>query len=347
MANFNPGSQWAWAFYHAASQLLAISPGVVPAQTTTEVLLYLFSMLVGATLYAVFVASVTAFFADADPSAREYRSRMDMVNQYMRHAMLPRGLRTKLRTYHQLRFPGHRAFDEDKILSELSAPLMHEVRMQKCRNVLTALNIIEKDDSQVAYYLCDKLTRVVFVAGDYIIREGQEAAGMYFISSGLVEVVSKRTGKTAITTLGSSSFFGEMALLNPTGEATASVVVRTYLEGYLLTKADYAWLERHHPIFREYLQSAARLRLQRMAKTSELEHGDTDLEPLYNMLDPTKRKLQKAHKEEQNARGSISGGRGGKSELRDLLKRARPTSRGAKPVATGSATDPAFSAQVV
>ena len=40
--------------------------------------------------------------------------------------------------------------------------------------------------------------------------------------------------------------------------------VRTYLEGYLLGKADYSWLERHHPAFRDYLASAARLRLVRM-----------------------------------------------------------------------------------
>ena len=33
--------------------------------------------------------------------------------------------------YYELRFPGRRAFDEEGILSELSAPLMHEVRLPK------------------------------------------------------------------------------------------------------------------------------------------------------------------------------------------------------------------------
>ena len=35
----------------------------------------------------------------------------------------------QVRTYYELRFPGRRAFDEEGILSELSAPLMHEVRL--------------------------------------------------------------------------------------------------------------------------------------------------------------------------------------------------------------------------
>ena len=71
-----------------------------------------------------------------------------------------------------------------------------QVRLQKCRVVLEALNILEADDSQVSYILCDTLKRVVFVAGDYVIREGQEAAGMYFISSGLVEVSGGRAAAT-------------------------------------------------------------------------------------------------------------------------------------------------------
>ena len=70
--------------------------------------------------------------------------------------------------------------------------------------------------------------------------------------------------------LGAHSFFGEMALLNPTGETTASVVVRTFLEGYLLTKANYAWLERHHPVFRDYLVSAARLRVNKMQESGQM-----------------------------------------------------------------------------
>ena len=54
--------------------------------------------------------------------------------------------------------------------------------------MLEALNILENEDPQVSYFLCDKLKRVVYIAGDYVIREGQDSAGMYFISSGLVEV---------------------------------------------------------------------------------------------------------------------------------------------------------------
>ena len=219
-----PGEQWSWAFFHAASQLLAISVGVVPPMRTIELWLYLISMLLGATMcalclaqhgrhrsrercalaveqarpglahricasryalkrfeqacpsnlrrYAVFVATVTSFFTDADPSAREYRAKVDMVNQYMRHSQLPANLREKLRTYYELRYPGGRAFDETKVVAELSAPLMQEVRMIKCKAVLSALNIIDTN-ATLAHELCGHLERTVFVVGDYIVRQSE------------------------------------------------------------------------------------------------------------------------------------------------------------------------------
>jgi hypothetical protein len=487
-------------------------------------------MVVGAVLYAVFVATVTAMLTDLDPSSREYRSKLDMLNQYMQHAQLPSALRQKLRTYYQVRataqshrcprplshptrrkwalallsvatacsalhccrggapvergvadgggstpslstvqpspqpsassqpsspmwqllFPGHRAFHEEHILSELSGPLTHEVRLQKCRNVLSALNILEADDPQVrprprrrprlsprrrprrrlrrrprrrpatahaaahaaathvyhqvvshapdtircglrhhcppirdvcarahlyarqvAFFLCDKLTRVVYTSGDYVIRDGQEVVGMYFISSGCVEVV--HAGEI-ITTLGAHSFFGEMALLNPLGEATASVIVhgshrprtphairadfslwrgvpcgwvvqvivRTYLEGYLLSKSDYAWLERAHPLFRGYLEAAARLRLERSKQTkafAEAAHGSPNLDALLEVLDPVKRRLlAKGVASQKQLVGNR--GKGGKVQMaastmnftKKLTMRGRPCQRAETPV---------------
>jgi CRP-like cAMP-binding protein len=247
-------------------------------------------MIIGATLYAVFVASITAFFADADPSAREYRSKVDMVNQYMRHSQLPRSLRTKLRTYFELRFPGRRAFDEAKILGELSSPLTQEVRMHKCRAVLSALNIVDQDQT-LAQEICGFLRRVVFVAGDFIIHENEASDGMYFISSGSVEVVIS-SSDVPITTLGAHSFFGEMALLAPDGNATASVRVISYFEGYLLVYQDYLKLVHNHPAFYEYLQAAAALRLRTRAEIAGADR-DADLNTMFHLLDPTKRKLFK------------------------------------------------------
>ena len=52
-------------------QLLAISVGVVPPLRITEMWSYLVSILLGATLYAIFVASLTAVFSEVGASSRK------------------------------------------------------------------------------------------------------------------------------------------------------------------------------------------------------------------------------------------------------------------------------------
>jgi CRP-like cAMP-binding protein len=224
-------------------------------------------------LYAVFVAVLTAVVADMDTSARAYRSRIEMVNHYMQHSQLPRELRAKLRTYYQLCYPQRRAFDEDGILGEVSRPLKQEVCLHKCRSVLAALQLLDAGErgsgvEGLPGAISMELQRVVFVTGDYIIREGEETEGLFFVSSGLVELLNSADPNAPITTLGAGSMFGEMALLSQTGRATATVRVQTFCEGYHLSKTSFNKLIYVYPSFKEYLQSVARLRLQKNTKLS-------------------------------------------------------------------------------
>ena len=50
------------------------------------------------------------------------------------------------------------------------------------------------------------LAKVVFVAGDYVIRQGEFSSGMVFVSAGQVEVLSVKSGEERlITVLGDHS----------------------------------------------------------------------------------------------------------------------------------------------
>ena len=75
---------------------------------------------------------------------------------------------------------------------------------------------------------------------------------------------SRRTAEhqPVITTLGSKSFFGEMALLNP-NEHRAITTVRTkgFCEAFQLSAARYRQLLLQFPSFKEYVEMVARMRL--------------------------------------------------------------------------------------
>jgi len=290
---------WSWSYFNAISQMLAISTGIKAPRRRVELWGYLASILMGACLYGFFVASLTTAISEADASAKDYRTKLDMVQQYMKHVRLPRTLRNKLMAYFELRFPSKRSFDELGIMSEISTPMRQEIALHKCHTVLSTLQVLHAGVPGLAGAISQQLERVVFVAGDHIVRSGEESSGMYFISSGLVVVVGSKGEE--IKTLGASSFFGEMALLNPEGRSVASIIVKTYCEGYRLSVESYDKIVFSYPTFKEYLESAAKLRLKAAAKANppRSSKGEaltnlaaaTSLDEMFDNLNPMKRKL--------------------------------------------------------
>ena len=81
-----------------------------------------------------------------------------------------------------------------------------------------------------------------------------------------------------------------MALLSQQGRAVASVRVKTYCEGYHLSKHSFNKLIHTYPSFKEYLESVARLRL---AKNAKARGENTD--DLQGMLQGASAKGQAQH----------------------------------------------------
>jgi putative ABC transport system ATP-binding protein len=83
--------------------------------------------------------------------------------------------------------------------------------------------------------VAEKVAKRQFVAGDVIIRQGEEGEDFFLISDGSVEVM--REGHD-VARLGAGDFFGEAALI--TGEPrNATVVANDNLETYVLGKTEF------------------------------------------------------------------------------------------------------------
>lgn len=90
--------------------------------------------------------------------------------------------------------------------------------------------------------------------GERVIRAGDKANNMYFISSGEVEVVPR--GRTERIKLGPGAFFGEMALL--TGEPrSADVTALDYCKFLTLSRRDFQQLVKKHPSIRAQIVAQA------------------------------------------------------------------------------------------
>lgn len=71
------GSQYIWSMYTAVSLMLCISYGSFVPKRTVEAFFVSLSNLVGASIYAVVIATVTTLIMNANKSGTEFMQHMD------------------------------------------------------------------------------------------------------------------------------------------------------------------------------------------------------------------------------------------------------------------------------
>jgi monovalent cation:H+ antiporter-2, CPA2 family len=93
--------------------------------------------------------------------------------------------------------------------------------------------------------------------GERVVRKGDRGDGMYFLSSGAVEV--QLPGEPI--RLEPGAFFGEMALLSG-GRRTADVVAVDFCQFFVLERRDFNMFTAKHPVLRQAVSEMARERTE-------------------------------------------------------------------------------------
>ena len=118
------------------------------------------------------------------------------------------------------------------------------------------------------------LTRLkfeVFLGGEYIVRQGSKGDKMYFIRSGVLEVITE--DGTVATCLSEGSHFGEICLLTD-DRRVASVKARTICDLFSLSKQNFQQLLDEYPEMRPILESIALQRLKKIGKEPEIAKSE-------------------------------------------------------------------------
>ena len=74
--NASVGAQYSWAVFKAISHMLCIGFGRWPPQNTTEVWITIISMLIGASLYAMFIGHISTLIHSAHSASTKYNEKV-------------------------------------------------------------------------------------------------------------------------------------------------------------------------------------------------------------------------------------------------------------------------------
>jgi len=252
--------QYIASIYWAITTMSTIGFGDIVPVSTSERLVALVCMLLGAAIFAYGITQMCALVANLNASDAQFQRTMDDLNEYFDYRHLPKELRAQLREFfHYKRNSSGMFFQEDQLLAEMSDGLRLQVQLWVNQKLLRRVPFLREADEGFILQVVDKLRKAVYGPGEVVVRQGEEASNMFFIASGSVSVVVGHD--TVVATLSEGNMFGEIAVCINTMRA-ATVRTQTYAELYSLHRVDFDVAVKHFPNVMRQIKDQALRRLR-------------------------------------------------------------------------------------
>lgn len=194
---------------------------------------------------SVLIGEVAVLLAKSRAATTEYDLKMEEVNGQMTFLKLPHTLQERVRGFYEFMWTKHRSTGGEPapFVNELSPSLRSEVQLFLKRKLIVTAAIFKHAPISFIRELVNDLILACFLAGDYVIREGEYGTEMFFISRGscMVTINGQRCAL-----LNPGTCFGEIAVIR-SSKRTASVHAYTHTTLYILDKSSVDTLREEHP----------------------------------------------------------------------------------------------------
>jgi voltage-gated potassium channel len=257
-ANRSPFDQYLRGLYWVTTTISTIGYGdYTPDHNSNIQIIYtIFVELFGVGMFSYVIANVSSLVSNLDVARSAYQRRLEEVNAYLRAQRIPSDMQERVRDYYSYLWEKQRGVDVTNVLDDIPHGLSQEILLFLNRELLNRVDLFRGADELFIRESVQLLRPKVFLPSEYIIRQGEYADCMYFLTGG--EVVILMDGQE-IAKLGPGSPFGETALIDKM-HRNASVVSTSYSTGYRLAKEDFEALRSKYPEFDRQVREVAERR---------------------------------------------------------------------------------------
>lgn len=204
----------------------------------------------GVGMYGYIIGNVASLIANLDVARANYQKKMEEIGDFMHAKRIPADLQTRVRDYYAYLWETRKSVYSVSPVDELPHSLSLDILLFINRSILQKVSLFKNANEIFIREAVMLLQPMVFLPGDFIIRQGEFGDCMYFLSNGDVEVT---VNDRRVATLGQGSPFGETALIK--GEKRmASIRALDYCDVYKLSKDDFDALRFRYPEFDEQVK---------------------------------------------------------------------------------------------
>ncbi|XP_060909640.1 potassium voltage-gated channel subfamily H member 3 [Labrus mixtus] len=252
-------SSYVTSLYFALSSLTSVGFGNVSANTDSEKIFSICTMLIGALMHAVVFGNVTAIIQRMYSRRSLYHTRTKDLKDFIRVHRLPKALEQRMLECFQTTWSVNNGIDVSELLKDFPDELRADIAMHLNKELLQ-LPLFESA-SRGCLRSLSLIIRTSFCApGEFLIRQGDALQAIYFVCSGSMEVLKDNT---VLAILGKGDLIGSDYL-------TKEQVIKTNANVKALTYCDlqYISLKGLREVLRLYPEYAQKF-------ISEIQHDLT------------------------------------------------------------------------
>lgn len=241
------GDQYIRALYWCITTIATIGYGDYGPNhdSNLQIIYTIIVQIIGVGMFGYIIGNVATLIVNIDTARADFHAKMEEVHNYMRIKRIPAPIQDRVKNYYNYLWETqHGIHDVDFILT-LPKTLRLEIALFLNQDILEKVSLFKNADELFIHEVIEELEPLVFLPGDFVIRQGEFGDCMYFLSSGSVEVI---VDEKQVAVLAEGSPFGETALIE-NEKRNASIRAVSYCDLYRLSQQSFEQLRKKHPEF--------------------------------------------------------------------------------------------------
>lgn len=243
LANQTVAVQYSTSFYWAIVTQATLGYGDITPVTYPEQIYTIVVILLGATLYAVIVASIGQIVSSIFNHETEYNRWMDKVRTFSKSYNLPRNVKMRLEKYYEYIWDKRRTFKKEAFTDSLPFGLRADVVDAINEKVLYSNIVFQKCSFEFRHMLALRLgVGMVRLPDDVLFFEGDDVEKLVIVRQGLLELVLNCNGmnELIVASRRNGQYCGDIGMFDEvaTAGSTAgedSLMVAAYKPVHFLT----------------------------------------------------------------------------------------------------------------
>jgi voltage-gated potassium channel len=185
------------SLYWSFSTITTVGYGDLTPSNTAERLFAIVAMVVGVTIFAYFMGSMTSIVSALNESQQQYDKRMEEVETFLTFRDIPASLAERVKSYYRFLWARELQAEEGRWLDGLNGALRTEMVLYMYQDAVARVPFFHGKHPHFIAALVLKLKPETYSPHDVVSREGEPATCMYFVSRGCLDVCLKISDELA------------------------------------------------------------------------------------------------------------------------------------------------------